>query len=78
MSRFYRVKRYLGPVLLHFLKDAFSVRGVVGVGGGMSSFYYLLMSEASAVARAHVAALGGNALLFYRLEFFMFCFLKVC
>lgn len=60
----YRVKRYLGPVLLHFLKDAFSVRGVVG--GGMSSFYYLLMSEASAVARAHVAALGGNALLFYR------------
>jgi len=62
----------LGPVLLHFLKDAFSVRGGV-VGGGMGSFYYLLMSEASAVARAHVAALGGNALLFYRLEV-LWCF----
>lgn len=59
-----RVKRYLGPVLLHFLKDAFSVRGVVN--GSMSSFYYLMISEASSVARAHVAALGGNALLFYR------------
>ncbi len=59
------MKRYLGPVLLHFLKDAFSVRGVVN-GSSMSSFYYLMISEASSVARAHVAALGGNALLFYR------------
>ena len=34
--------------------------------GNMGSFCYLMMSEASAVARAHVAALGGNALLCYR------------
>jgi len=128
-----RLKRYLGPVLLHFLKDAFTVRGVVGessdlilhddegdddndddkddedddddddddgraelsspipvymschvmschvistvpcgiyftyvYSGSSGSFYYNMISEANAVARAHVAALGGNALLCYR------------
>lgn len=119
-----RLKRYLGPVLLHFLKDAFTGRGVVGessdmtlhndegddnkdedddgddgrggwraelscpipvhmschvistlrhllhilyaYSGSSGSFYYNMISEANAVARAHVAALGGNALLCYR------------
>jgi hypothetical protein len=32
----------------------------------MGSYCYLMISEAGAVARAHVAALGGNALLCYR------------
>jgi hypothetical protein len=32
----------------------------------MGSFYYLMLSEAGAMARAHVAALGGNALLCYK------------
>lgn len=58
------MKRYLGPVLLHFLKDAFTARGLAA--GTVGSFYYLMISEAGAVARAHVAALGGNALLCYR------------
>jgi hypothetical protein len=30
-----RLKRYLGPVLLHFLKDAFTGRGVVGESSDM-------------------------------------------
>jgi hypothetical protein len=72
----HRVKRYLGPVLLHFLKDAFSVRGVGA--GSMGSYYYLMISEASSVARAHVAALGGNTLLMYRYKSKSNCKLFVC
>jgi hypothetical protein len=54
-----RIKRYLGPVQLHFIKDSWGVRGE----GSLSSFLHLLLSEVNALARAHVAALGGNALL---------------
>lgn len=57
-----RVKRYLGPVQLHFIKDAWTVRGE----GLLSSFFFLFISEVNAVAQAHVAALGGNALLCHR------------
>lgn len=32
----------------------------------MGSYHYVMLSEASAMARAHVAALGGNALLCYK------------
>lgn len=31
-----RMKRYLGPVLLHFLKDAFTGRGAVGESHNMT------------------------------------------
>jgi hypothetical protein len=58
-----RIKRYLGPVQLHFIKDAWTVRGE----GQLGSFFHLLLSEVNAVARAHVAALGGNALLCHNL-----------
>jgi hypothetical protein len=54
-----KVKRYLGPVQLHFMKDSWSVRGEATT----ESFYYRFVSEVNACARAHVAALGGNALL---------------
>ena len=37
------------------------VRGEAG--GSLESFYYRFISEVNASARAHVAALGGNALL---------------
>lgn len=62
-TSFFRVKRYLGPVQLHFIKDAWTVRGE----GQLGSFFFLLLSEVNAIARAHVAALGGNALLCHRL-----------
>lgn len=58
-----RIRRYLGPLQLHFLKDSWSVRG----DGSLGSFVYSLLSEVNALARAHVAALGGNALLCYSL-----------
>lgn len=48
---------------MHFIKDAWTVRGE----GQLGSFFHLLLSEVNAVARAHVAALGGNALLCHNL-----------
>ena len=59
------MKRYLGPVQLHFIKDFWAVRGE----GTLGSFFYLFMSEVNAAARTHVAALGGNALLCHRFVF---------
>jgi hypothetical protein len=58
-----RVKRYLGPVHLHFVKDSWAERGE----GSLEPFFFLLISQAQAVARAQVASLGGNALLCYRM-----------
>ena len=48
---------------MHFIKDAWTVRSE----GMLGSFFYLLLSEVNAIARAQVAALGGNALLCHRL-----------
>ena len=59
-----RVIRYLGPINLHFIKEAWAVRSE----GSLPSFYHVLISEANAAARAQVAALGGNALLCYKIS----------
>jgi hypothetical protein len=50
-------------VQLHFIKDSWSVKGE----GMLGSFFFTFISEANAVARAQVSALGGNALLCHRL-----------
>ena len=57
------VKQYLGRVSLHFIKESWAVRE----GGGLGAFFYRFLTEANAIARAHVKALGGNVLLSYRL-----------
>eukprot|EP01039_Chlorochromonas_danica_P008191 gene8189-9036_t len=58
-----RIKRHLGLIQLHFIKDSWSARGEDSLG----SYAHLVLSEVNALARAHVAALGGNALLCYNL-----------
>ena len=58
-----RVKRYLGPIHLHFVKDSWAERGE----GALEPFFFMLISQAQAVTRAQVAALGGNALLCHKL-----------
>ena len=57
------VKRYLGPVQLHFIKDSIGNREG---SGSPDSFFASLIFEANSVAKAHVTALGGNALLCHR------------
>jgi len=55
------VKRYLGPLQLHFVKDAWTGRG------DQSSDTYSFIEVASMNAMAHVSSLGGNALLCYKI-----------
>jgi uncharacterized protein YbjQ (UPF0145 family) len=57
------VVRYMGRVTLHFIKESWTVRE----SGGLGAFYHLFLNEAIAIARAHVRALGGNAMLTFRL-----------
>jgi len=54
---------YLGRLNLHFIRETWTVRE----GGGLSQFFTLFLNEAQAIARSHVLAIGGNALLSFRL-----------
>ncbi|CAK4854938.1 unnamed protein product [Aphanomyces euteiches] len=58
-----KILRYLGRITLHFIKESWTVREI----GGLGAFFHLFLSEAIAVVRAHVRALGGNAMLSFRL-----------
>jgi len=54
---------YFGKLNLHFIKESWAIRE----GGGLESFIHVFLSEAQAIARANVEAIGGNALLSFRL-----------
>ncbi len=60
------ISRYLGIVVLHFIKEGNVRRGSQERCEG--SFFHLFALEVNAVVRAHVAALGGNAMLCYSLK----------
>lgn len=60
----YHVDRYLGIINLFLIRESTSIKE----HGGVSSFMHLFILEAQAIARAHVAGLGGNALQSYRLS----------
>jgi hypothetical protein len=53
----------LGHINMHFIKESWAVRE----GGGLGSFFHCFFQEAQLITRAHVAAMGGNALLGFRL-----------
>jgi len=57
------VVRYLGRINLHFIRESWAVRE----GGGLGQFFHLFLSEAKAIARAHVAALRGNSILNFQI-----------
>jgi hypothetical protein len=58
------VKEFLGRINLHFIKESWQVKE----GGGIGQFFHLFLTEALSVVRANVAALGGDALLMYRVK----------
>ena len=58
-----KVKRYLGPIQLHFIKESWALRSE----GSHGAFIYSYLMDANAAVRAHVLALGGNALLCHRI-----------
>ncbi|KAK9763659.1 hypothetical protein K7432_009453 [Basidiobolus ranarum] len=60
------IERYLGKISLHFVKEAHVVYDTVT--GGKAAFVHTFMMEVQAVARAHVAALGGNAIVALRMD----------
>ncbi|BFZ15978.1 hypothetical protein BsWGS_19017 [Bradybaena similaris] len=62
-----RIEKYLGYYNFFFIRESTSVKEVGGVGGFMQSF----IMEVHAIVRAHVAALGGNALVAYNMSQFL-------
>ncbi len=60
----YRVIYYAGRVNLHFIKESFTIKEQGGLGG----FTHMLLNEVNAIVRSHVASLGGNAVLGYKID----------
>lgn len=56
-----RIERYLGNLNFFFIRESTSVRE----GGGMSGFVHSFVAEVLAIVRAHITALGGNAMVAY-------------
>eukprot|EP00118_Oscarella_pearsei_P012481 m.92430 g.92430 ORF g.92430 m.92430 type:complete len:987 (+) comp36731_c0_seq28:28-2988(+) len=56
--------RYLGNTNHFLIRESTSIRE----GGGLSAFMQKFLMEAQAIARAHVAAMGGNGLVTYRIN----------
>lgn len=71
-----RVQRHIGFVNMFLVRETSAVRGgedglpgtEIAQGTGSNWFAYSVMAETQALLRAHVAALGGNALTSYRVE----------
>jgi hypothetical protein len=60
--------RYLGSVHLHMVKDSEITRAAGREEGATEQFFHTFLTEAGAMARAQVKALGGNALLAYKVS----------
>lgn len=56
-----KIKRYLGNVSFFLIRETSNLREV----GGLNSFIQAFLSEVFSIARSHVRALGGNALVSY-------------
>lgn len=60
-----RIEKYLGNLNFFFIRESTSIRE----NGGICGFVHGFITELLAVVRAHVTALGGNAIVsFYMTE----------
>ncbi|XP_057692546.1 C2 domain-containing protein 5 isoform X15 [Corythoichthys intestinalis] len=59
-----RVVKYLGIINMFFIRETTSLREE----GGVSGFLHSFIAEVFAMVRAHVAALGGNAVVSYSMK----------
>lgn len=59
----YRVKRYCGLVVLHFIRETWHLEEQAS----MNNYSHKFLLEVLAVAKAHVRCIGGNALLSVRI-----------
>ncbi|KXS11897.1 hypothetical protein M427DRAFT_415971 [Gonapodya prolifera JEL478] len=60
------IERHIGRLCLHFVKE--SHMDYEPVLGGMASFANGFVTECFAIARSHAAALGGTAIIGFRLD----------
>ncbi|XP_047101853.1 C2 domain-containing protein 5 isoform X1 [Schistocerca piceifrons] len=56
-----KIERYLGNLNFFFIRESTSIREA----GGLSGFVHSFVTEVLAILRAHVTALGGNAMVAY-------------
>uniref|UniRef100_A0A6Q2Y385 C2 domain-containing protein 5 n=1 Tax=Esox lucius TaxID=8010 RepID=A0A6Q2Y385_ESOLU len=59
-----RIVKYLGIINMFFIRETTSLREE----GGVSGFLHCFIAEVFAMVRAHVAALGGNAVVSYSMK----------
>jgi hypothetical protein len=59
-----RIRKYLGQINLHFIRESWTVKE----NGGLGNFYHEMLMHAQSVCRAHIVAQGGNALTSFRLK----------
>ncbi|KAM6960597.1 C2 domain-containing protein 5 [Aplochiton taeniatus] len=59
-----RIIKYLGIINMFFIRETTSLREE----GGVSGFLHTFIAEVFAMVRAHVAALGGNAVVSYNMK----------
>lgn len=63
-----KIEKYLGNLNFFLIRESTSVRE----NGGISGFVHSFITELLAIVRAHVTALGGNAMVsFYMTEIYL-------
>ncbi|KND04384.1 uncharacterized protein SPPG_00115 [Spizellomyces punctatus DAOM BR117] len=67
-----RLTRFLGRISLHFVKEAAMVFELGTGNTGMGGFTHTFLVEMYAICRAHAFALGGNALVAFRMDQIVF------
>ncbi|XP_039297495.1 C2 domain-containing protein 5 isoform X4 [Nilaparvata lugens] len=59
-----RIDKYLGNLSFYFIRESTCIRE----SGGQSGFVHSFLAEVLAIVRAHVTALGGNAMVAYTMS----------